>query len=119
MALKARQIALLDALLANPMITNIEVGKQIGVSRNTISEWKKNPEFMAEYKARLKEKWEDSELMAMETMQNLARNGDYKASKYILDSLGYAPTQQMKLEADLHNDIVISIGEDEQKAEEQ
>lgn len=107
MALKTRQLNFLDALLANPMITNTEVGKQIGVSRNTIAEWKKNPEFQEEYKRRLKEKWEDSELMAMETMQNLARKGDFKAAKYILDSLDYAPTQ--KIEADLHNDIVINL----------
>lgn len=109
MALKARQLAYLEFLLANPLLTNTEAGKKIGVSRNTIMAWKNNPEFMAEYKRMLKEKWEDSELMAMETMQNLARSGDFKASKYILDSLGYAPAQ--KIEADVKNDIIINIEE--------
>lgn len=107
MALKARQLAYIDFLMANPMMTNIEAGKQIGVSRNTIAEWKKNPEFDAEYRRRLKEKWEGAELIAQETMQNLARSGDFKASKYILDSLGYAPAQ--KIEADINQDICISI----------
>lgn len=107
MALKARQMAYIDFLLANPMMTNIEAGKKIGVSRNTIAEWKKNPEFTDEYKRRLKEKWEGAELIAQETMQNLARSGDFKASKYILDSLGYAPVQ--KIEADISQDIVINI----------
>lgn len=109
MALKARQLAYIDFLMANPMMTNTEAGKQIGVNRNTIAEWKKNPEFDEEYRRRLKEKWEGAELMAQETMQNLARNGDYKASKYILDSLGYAPAQ--KIEANVSQDIVISIEE--------
>ena len=42
------------------------------------------------------------------TMRNLADEGDFKASKYILDSLGYAPTT--KIEADVSNDIFITIG---------
>ena len=111
MALKARQIAYIEFLLANPLITDIEAGKQIGVSRNTIAEWKKRPEFQAEYKARLKEKWESSELMAIEMMQNLAREGDFRAVKYILDSMDYAPTT--KIEADVSTKIVISIGDDD------
>ena len=109
MALKARQLAYIEFLLANPLLTNIEAGEQIGVSRNTISKWKENPEFQEEYRKRLREKWEDSELMAMEMMQKLAREGSFQASKYILDSQGYAPAQ--KIEADLHTDININIEE--------
>ena len=45
----------------------------------------------------------------METMQSLAREGDFKASKYILDSLGYAPVT--KIEADISKDIIINIEE--------
>lgn len=111
MALKARQIAYIEYLLANPMMTNLEAAKQIGVSRNTIAEWKKNPDFQEEYKKRLKEKWEGAEVMAMETMQNLARSGDFKASKYILDSLGYAPTIKQEVHADVSTDINIVIEE--------
>ena len=40
-------------------------------------------------------------------MQSLARAGDFKANKYILDSLGYAPTQ--RVEATISQDIVINI----------
>ena len=109
MALKARQLAYIEFLLANPMMTNLEAAKQIGVNRNTISEWKKNPEFQAEYKKRVQEKWEGSELLAMETVQNLARSGDFKAAKYILDSLGYAPVQKQEIHADVSTDINISI----------
>lgn len=111
MALKARQTAYIEFLLANPLLTNIEAGKQIGVSRNTIAEWKKNPEFQEEYKRRLQEKWESAEVMAMETVQNLARSGDFKAAKYILDSLGYAPVQKQEIHADVSTDININIEE--------
>ena len=107
--LSQKQKAFIELLLANPMMTNIELANQMGVSRNTIAEWKKNADFQEEYQRRLAEKWKDSELMAMETMQNLARGGDFKASKYILDSLGYAPVQ--KVEADVKTDININIEE--------
>lgn len=107
MALKARQLQLIEALLSNPMIPDTEIAKQIGINRNTVREWKKNPEFQEELKNRLSEQWQDSERMAVTTMQTLASEGDFKASKYILDSLGYAPAQ--KIEADLKTDIVINI----------
>ena len=109
MALKARQYQLIEALLANPMVPDTELAKQIGINRNTIREWKKKPEFQEELQKRLRDKWEDSERLAMETMQSLAREGDFKASKYILDSLGYAPVT--KIEADISKDIVINIEE--------
>lgn len=109
MALKARQYQLIEALLANPMVPDTELAKQIGINRNTVREWKKKPEFQEELQKRLREKWEDSERLAMETMQSLAREGDFKASKYILDSLGYAPTT--KIEADISKDIIINIEE--------
>lgn len=109
MALKARQYQLIEALLANPMVPDTELAKLIGINRNTVREWKKKPEFQEELQKRLREKWEDSERLAMETMQSLAREGDFKASKYILDSLGYAPVT--KIEADISKDIVINIEE--------
>ena len=65
-------------------------------------------EFQEELKNRLSEQWQDSERIAVSTMQMLASEGDFKASKYILDSLGYAPAQ--KIEADVHStDIIINI----------
>ena len=109
MALKARQYQLIEALLANPMVPDTELAKQIGINRNTVREWKKKPEFQEELQKRLREKWEDSERLAMETVQSLAREGDFKASKYILDSLGYAPVT--KIEADISKDIIINIEE--------
>lgn len=107
MALKPRQLKLIEALIANPMLPDTELAQQLGINRNTIREWKKQPEFQAEIKARLADIWQDSERLAVDTMQSLARGGDFKASKYILDSLGYAPTQ--KVEAELKGSVDINI----------
>ena len=108
--LKPRQYKLIEAMLANPMLPDTLLAEELGINRNTIREWKKKPEFQAELKARLAEQWQDSERMAVEVMQSLAREGNFQATKYILDSMGYAPAQ--KIEADLHSDINIIIDED-------
>lgn len=109
MALRPQEYALIEALLANPGISNEAVAREVGINRNTVREWKKNPEWQDEYKKRLKEKWESSEEIAIHTMRNLALEGDFKASKYILDSLGYAPTQ--KIDANVSNEVNIVIGD--------
>ncbi len=109
MALKPKQIKLIEAIIANPQAPHTELAEIVGVNRNTITVWKRSEEFNAALKARLQEIWQDSEVIAVDTMRNLASNGDFKAAKYILDSLGYAPVQ--KIEADLHTDIQITIEE--------
>lgn len=107
MALKPRQYELLEAMLANPMLPDTVIAQQLGINNKTVGVWRKLPEFQEELKKRLADKWKDAERTAMETMLSLVREGDFKAAKYVLDSQGYAPTQ--KIEADIHNDIVINL----------
>lgn len=108
MALKATHLKCIELMLANPTWGVCKLADEVGVNRNTISDWKRNnKEFQEEYKRRLREIWEDSEAIAVQTMKNLAIDGDFKASKYILDSLDYAPTT--KIEADVKTDINIVI----------
>ena len=112
MALKARQLKLIEALMANPMLPDIKIAEELGINRNTVREWKNKPEFKEELQRRLRAQWEDSERMAIDTMQTLAQGGDFKAAKYILDSLGYAAP--VKVEADISTNININIGEEEE-----
>lgn len=109
MALKPKQIKLIEAIIAYPAAPHTELAEIVGINRNTITVWKRDAEFQAALKERLQEIWQDSETIAVATMRNLATQGDFKASKYILDSLGYAPVQ--KIEAELTTDIVINIEE--------
>ena len=109
MALRPQEYALIEAYLAQPSISNEAVAKIVGINRNTVREWKKNPEWQAEYRKRLQEKWASCEDIAIDTMRNLAIEGSFQASKYILDNMGYAPAQ--RIEADVKNDINIVVGE--------
>lgn len=112
MALKVKQLNAIEALLANPTLSVSALAEIVGVNRNTISDWKRNnEEFKAEYNRRLKEMWADSEGIAVVTMRKLASEGSFNASKYILDSLGYAPST--KIEADVNGNMEININIEE------
>ena len=111
MALTARKIELLEAMLANPMMSDVKLGELLNLNNKTVGKWRKEPEFQAEMKNRLAEQWKNAERLAQKKMIELADGGCFQANKYILDSLGYAPAQ--KIEADVKNDvIVINIEED-------
>lgn len=107
MALTAKRIELLEAMLANPMLSDVKLGELLNLNNKTVGKWRKEEEFQAELKKRLAEQWQDAERLAQKKMIELAAEGNYSANKYILDSLGYAPTQ--KIEADVHGDIEIVI----------
>ena len=111
--LKPKQLACIEIMLANPTITVFKLADEVGVNRNTISDWRRyNQEFKDEYSRRLKEKFAESEGIAVETMRKLATDGDFKASKYILDSLGYAPTQKIDANVEGKTELTITIGEE-------
>lgn len=109
MALKPKQKALIEAIIANPNAPHTELAEMVGVNRNTITVWKRDAEFVSALDARIKEIWKDSEMLAVNAMRNLALQGNFNANKYILDSLGYAPKQQVEM--DLHTDINIVVEE--------
>ena len=98
MALKPKQKALIEAIIAYPNAPHTELAEIVGINRNTITQWKRDPEFQAALDARLKEVWKDSEAIAINTMRKLAVEGNFNGAKYILDSLGYAPAQKVEAE---------------------
>ena len=109
MALKPKQLALIEAIIAYPAAPHTELAEIVGINRNTITEWKRKEEFQEALDKRLKEIWKDSEAIAVMNMRKLATEGNFQANKYILDSLNYAPAQ--RIEANVSNEIVINIEE--------
>ena len=102
-----RQMDFIEFMIANPLKTAKELCKEYGLSNNTYSTWRRQPKFKEYLSKRLQEKWKDNELMAQATIEQLTRDGDFKAAKYILDSLGYAPVQ--KIQAEVKTDTVVEI----------
>ena len=111
MALTAKRLELLEAMLSNPAMSDVKLGELLNLNNKTVGKWRKEPEFQEELKKRLSQQWKDAERLAQKKMIELANDGCFQANKYILDSLGYAPAQ--RIEADVHNEIIITIGDDE------
>lgn len=109
MALTAKRLELLEAMLANPMLSDVKLGKLLELNNKTVGKWRKEPEFQEELRKRLEAQWKDAERLAQKRMIELADGGCFQANKYILDSLGYAPAQ--KIEADINTEININIEE--------
>jgi hypothetical protein len=107
MALTAKKIELLEAMLAYPMLSDVKMGELLNLNNKTVGKWRKEPEFQEEMKKRLAQQWKDAESLAQRKMIELAAEGNFNANKYILDSLGYAPAQ--RIEADIKTDIEINI----------
>lgn len=107
MALKPKQMELIELMLANPMLTDVKLAEIAGLNNKTVGKWRKEPEFQEELKKRLAEQWKNAEKLAQRKMIDLAAEGNFNANKYILDSLGYAPAQ--KIEAEISQDIHINI----------
>ena len=107
MALTAKRLELLEAMLAQPMLSDVKLGQLLNLNNKTVGKWRKEPEFQAELKARLQQQWKDAESLAQRKMIDLAAEGNFQANKDILDSLGYAPAQ--KIQAEIDNDITITI----------
>ena len=112
MALKPKQMELLEAMLAYPMLSDVKLAQLLELNNKTVGKWRKLPEFQEELKKRLAEQWKDAERLAQVKMIELAGEGNFHANKYILDSLGYAPAQ--RIEADISNDVIINILGDEE-----
>lgn len=109
MALTAKRLELLEAMLAYPAMSDVKLGQLLELNNKTVGKWRKEPEFQEELKRRLEAQWKDAERLAQKKMIELADGGCFQANKYILDSLGYAPAQ--KIEADINTDINIIIEE--------
>ena len=110
MALKKKQLEAIELLVTSPYKTYNMISEELGINRETLRRWRNTEEFQIALQARLQETWKAAEALAVNTMINLCSEGDFKASKYILDSLGYAPAQ--KIEADVSTNINIVIEED-------
>lgn len=109
MALTAKRLELLEAILTYPMMSDVKLGELLDLNNKTVGKWRKEPEFQEELKKRLAQQWKDAESLAQKKMIELAADGNFNANKYILDSLGYAPTT--KIEAEVNTDINLVIEE--------
>lgn len=112
MALSNKQQKAIELMVYSPYMTYTMMASECGVHVETLRRWRhETPEFMEALDKATKNRWKSAEQLAINTMVNLASEGNYSATKYILDSLDYAPKQ--KIEADVKaTTISVSIEEE-------
>lgn len=101
--LSAKQLKAIEFLMDNPDLSYEAAAEMLGIARKTLYNWRHNELFKNELDRRLKERWKDSERLAIDTMINLCRMGNYKAAAYILDSLGYEAEKKIEVKGEISN----------------
>lgn len=112
MALNKKQRLALELLTNGQGLTYKEIAEQIEVSPKTLWNWRNGNDF-TEFQEELakinNERWQAAEDAARAGAIKLCKEGNQKMIQFVLQNVGYNPTQ--KVEADLHTDINITIEE--------
>ncbi|MBR4407263.1 MAG: helix-turn-helix domain-containing protein [Clostridia bacterium] len=115
MALNKKQKLALELLTNGEGLSYKDICEAVNVNPKTLYNWRHCPEY-AEFQDELKrindERWLATIDVAREAAVRLCKEGKAEIVKFVLQNAGYNPTQ--KVEADLHTDIVIEIGDDEE-----
>lgn len=107
--LSPKHLSMIETIIANPTITQNQLAAQFDLAQPNVSKIMSSTVFKEELANRLRDEWKGSVKIAQKTMIDLAKNGDYKASEYILNSNGYKP----KEEIDLNNKVIQVTIEDD------
>lgn len=112
MALNTKQRKAIELLTSGEGLNLKEVAEQAGVSPKTLWNWRNGNDF-TEFQEELKrindERWRAAEDAAREAAIKLCKEGKTEMVKFVLQNVGYNPTQ--KVEADISTDINIVIEE--------
>lgn len=110
MAINKKQRIALELLTSGEGMSYKEIAEAAGVTPKTLWNWRNGKDF-TEFQEELKRlndiRWQAAEDAARESAIRLCKEGNQKMVQFVLQNAGYNPTQ--KVEADLHNDIVINI----------
>lgn len=114
--LTSKQRACIELEIENPSWTYKKLSEELNVHSQTIWNWMHKPKYIEERERRLKEEWRASTKKAQEKMLELMETGkpevSFNAAKYILDSAGYKPTENVSIESNVYT-YEIDYGEDE------
>lgn len=87
--------------------TQKQIAKEIQISENTISEWKKDKEFKDEIQIQMRENFGSLAVEAQKKLEKLLNSkNEYiqiQAIKDILDRAGYKPKENVKISGEVNN----------------
>jgi transposase-like protein len=106
-ALNNKQIKAIELLVYQPYMTLNMVCQEVDVSRDTLHRWRtKTPEFQEALDKATKDRWKAAEQMAVNTMINLMSEGNFQATRYLLDNLGYKAPDKIEAQVDARAQVM-------------
>ena len=110
LALSKKQRIALELLTSGEGMSLKEVAELSGVTPKTLWNWRNGNDF-TEFQEELKRlndiRWQAAEDAAREAAIRLCKEGKTEMVKFVLQNVGYNPTQ--KVEADISTDVIINI----------
>ena len=107
MALKPKQRATAEFIVANPEMSLTEVADKLGISEVTLWRWRQLDEYK-EYEHELcQDRFIELEKLAIQKLKENVMKNNQKAIEYALDYRGYKA--DTKITANIENDITITI----------
>ena len=110
--LSPKQRKALELLTCGSGLTYGEIAEQVGINRKTLWDWRNEPQytlFQQELQRLNDERWLATVDLAREGAKKLCADGNQRMIEFVLKNEGYNPAQ--KVDAELHNDVIITIGE--------
>ena len=106
---RQRQENVLQFWVNHPEMTYADICSECNIARKTFDNWRKDENFMQQYRTLCQQRFKELEAKAVEKLQKAVEKGDWNAVKYVLDGQGYSATQKLDVST---NTINVTITED-------
>ena len=110
--LKPRQMKLAELMAVEPELTKEEYAERIGCNASTVYAWRKLPEFQEYYHKLCEKRFRSFEGLAVQKLMENANKGNQKAIEYLLNYIGYTPTQKVDTKITGVQTISVNVEED-------
>ena len=114
--LKPLQKECLRLMIENPRMKMQDIAGELKVTPKTISMWKRNEEFRAEYDNNFRMKLQYASARAFQKQMDLLDSPNemvaYLASKDIMDRAGFNPVEKVVQDIDMDLNIKVDYGEE-------
>lgn len=106
-----RQNRTLEVWVNNPTATFEQIAAMANISDKTFWRYRKDPAFMARYKELCQARFKQLEAKAIHKLDKQLDEDNFQAIKYVLDGLGYKPTE--KIDANVDSELTITVNIEE------